>query len=311
MRPLPTRAAVIGLGTMGPGMAATLARAGLQVRCYDAKAEQRDKAPEAIRFAFGVLAQFGREAAGGPEAVSVHDSLAEAVEGADLVIESVPEIPALKDELFAQLEAHAPADCVLASCTSGIPITRLQQPTSRPGRVIGMHWSNPPHIIPMIEVVPGERTDAEVTGWMVDTIKGLGLLPVVVKKDVPGFVENRVLYALLREACDLVEEGVIEPEELDTCVSWGIGYKIAVIGPMALLDMAGLDIYQAVGSYLNKELCNREDVCGYVTERTAAGRLGIKSGGGIFDYTPEQAATLRAERAKRLVAVRRALEGRD
>jgi len=172
-----------------------------------------------------------------------------------------------------------------------------------------MHWSNPAHVIPMIEVIAGNETQKETVTWMVDTIKGLGLLPVVVQKDVPGFVENRILYALLRECVDLVEKGVIDAEGLDTCVSWGIGYKLSVVGPMALLDMAGLDIYQAVGSYLNKELSTRGDVSGYVTERTAAGKLGMKTKGGIFNYTPERITELQGQRARRLVAVRKALEG--
>jgi len=172
-----------------------------------------------------------------------------------------------------------------------------------------MHWSNPAHVIPMIEVIAGNETKKETVTWMVDTVKGLGLLPVVVQKDVPGFVENRILYALLRECVDLVEKGVIDAEGLDTCVSWGIGYKLSVIGPMALLDVAGLDIYQAVGSYLNKELSTRGDVSSYVTERAAAGKLGIKTKGGIFNYTPERITELQGQRARRLVAVRKALEG--
>lgn len=144
-----------------------------------------------------------------------------------------------------------------------------------------------------------------------DLIRSIGLLPVVVKKDVPGFVENRVLYALLREAVDLVERGVIEPEDLDTCVSWGIGYKLAVIGPMALLDMAGLDIYRSVSSFLNADLSRRDDVAPIVIEKTGASKFGIKSGEGIFSYTPEQAKALQGERARKLVAVRRILEGRE
>ena len=102
-------------------------------------------------------------------------------------------------------------------------------------------------------------------------------------RTLPGFVENRVLYAIMRECLDLVEQGVIEPKDLDACVSWGIGYKLAVVGPMALLDMAGLDIYAAVGGYLNKELSNRSDVAAYITERTAQRKLGIKTGGGIYE----------------------------
>jgi 5-formyl-3-hydroxy-2-methylpyridine 4-carboxylic acid 5-dehydrogenase len=142
---------------------------------------------------------------------------------------------------------------------------------------------------------------------VVEAVKRTGHLPVLIKKDVPGFVENRVLYAVMRECLDLVENGVIDPEGLDACVSWGIGYKLAVVGPMALLDMAGLDIYQAVASYLNKELSGRDDVSGYVTRRTAEKKLGIKTGGGIFNYTPERVAELQAERARKLIAVRKAL----
>jgi len=112
----------------------------------------------------------------------------------------------------------------------------------------------------------------------------------------------------MRECLDLVEQGVIEPQDLDACVSWGIGYKLAVVGPMALLDMAGLDIYAAVSSYLNKELCNRTDTAGYIAERTAQHKLGIKTGGGIYSYTPEQIAELQSARARKLVAVRKALQ---
>ena len=156
-----------------------------------------------------------------------------------------------------------------------------------------MHWSNPPHIIPMIEVISGEHTVARGRdGARSSSIRRCGHLPITIRKDVPGFVENRVLYAVMRECLDLVEQGVIEPQDLDACVSWGIGYKLAVVGPMALLDMAGLDIYAAVASYLNKELSNRADVAAYVTERTAQRKLGIKTGGGIYDYTPEKIAEL-------------------
>jgi len=232
------------------------------------------------------------------------------VAGADLVVETVPEVLELKLELLGKLDDLVSPECVLASDTSGLPITRLQEGNSNPGRVIGMHWSNPPHIIPIIEVVAGRDTAPETVDRMVAAIRQINLLPILVKKDVPGFVENRVLYAIMRECVDLVEEGVIDAEALDQCVSWGIGYKLAVVGPMALLDMAGLDIYQAVASYLNKELSTRGDVSPLITERTAKGRLGIKSGGGIFDYTPEQISELRQARAQKLVATRKALENK-
>ena len=304
-----TTAAVIGLGTMGPGMAATLARGGLTVRAFDTEAAALEKAPSMAATALAVLEQLGMPDLGGADAISYHDSLADAAAGADLVLESVPEKVEIKLEVFADLDRLVSKECVLASNTSGIPVTKLQAGNTAPGRVVGMHWSNPPFIIPVIEVIAGAETARETVDHMVQTIKDLNLLPVVVKKDVPGFVENRILYAIMREACDLVENGVIEPDGLDTCVSWGIGYKLAVVGPMSLLDMAGLDIYQAVGSYLNQDLCNRGDVSTYITDRTAKGELGMKTGTGIFSYRPEDIKALQAKRAKQLVGVRRALEG--
>ena len=202
----------------------------------------------------------------------------------------MPENLEVKAAVYRALDPLVPADTIVASDTSGIPITELQRFLSNPARLVGMHWSNPPHIIPMIEVIGGEKTAPQTVEAIVALIRSLGLLPVVVKKDVPGFVENRVLYALLREAIDLVERGVIDAEGLDTVVSWGIGYKLSVIGPMALLDMAGLDIYRSVSSFLNADLADRKDVSSFVTEKTDAGKLGIKSGEGLFSYTPERVA---------------------
>ncbi len=301
-------AAVIGLGTMGPGIAATLARGGMTVRGFDTQAEALAQAKGMAEMANGVLGNLGMAQQGAAQPIDFVSDLGAAVEGADLVVESVPEKAEIKLAVFKELGELAPANAILASNTSGIPITKLQEAAANPGRVVGMHWSNPPHVIPVIEVIAGNHTEAGTVGSMCDLIKGLGLLPVVVKKDVPGFVENRVLYAIMRESLALVEEGVIEPEELDTCVSWGIGYKLSVVGPMALLDMAGLDIYQAVGSYLNAELDNRGDVSKVITDRTAQGQLGMKTGSGMFEYTPEKIQALRGERAKKLVAVRKALE---
>ncbi len=302
-----TRVALIGLGTMGPGIAATLTRAGMTVSAFDLSPEQRAKAPQSIKMATGVLTTLGMADRAAGE-VAIHADLAAALEGAELVIENVPEKLELKTQVLGEIDRLVSRECVIASDTSGIPITKLQAGNSAPGRVVGMHWSNPPHIIPIIEVVAGKETAPATVSWMTNFVKGLGLIPILVKKDVPGFVENRVLYAVMRECLDLVEQGVIDPEGLDACVSWGIGYKLSVVGPMALLDMAGLDIYQSVGSYLNKELCARGDVSPYVTARTAAGKLGIKTGGGIFDYTPAKISELQSQRARRLVAVRKALE---
>ncbi|WP_442578430.1 5-formyl-3-hydroxy-2-methylpyridine 4-carboxylate 5-dehydrogenase [Mesorhizobium sp. ASY16-5R] len=303
------RVALIGLGTMGPGIAARLARGGLDVVAFDSAAAAVERAKAMLPVAAGALDRLGiTPPEAGEGTIAFAASLAEAVKGCDLVIENVPEDAGIKAEIYRAIDPLIGSQTIVATDTSGIPITGLQENISHPERFVGMHWSNPPHIIPMIEVIGGAKTAPATVAAIRDLIRSLGLLPVVLKKDVPGFVENRVLYALLREAVDLVERGVIEAEDLDTCVSWGIGYKIAVIGPMALLDMAGLDIYRSVSSFLNADLADRKDVSPAVEERFAARKLGIKTGEGMYSYTPERIAALQGERAGKLIAIRRILE---
>ena len=301
------RAAVIGTGTMGPGMGAVLARAGLETALYDVSEEQLEKAKAGVALAKGVLDRLEAPTKPGGS-LSYETDLASALAGADFVAEAVPEKLDLKHQVFREFEQHVATDAVLASNTSGIPITRIAEACANPERVVGMHWSNPPHLIPMIEVIPGEQTDQRVVDEACALVRRFGYHPVV-EKEVPGFVENRILYAILRECCDLVDRGIIDPRGLDLNVRWGIGYKLAVIGPMELLDMAGLDIYNAVGSYLNKDLSTSGEVSQTIRGLIDQGRLGMKTGGGIYDYTPEQIGELRAQRAAKLVAVRKALEG--
>jgi 3-hydroxyacyl-CoA dehydrogenase len=213
----------------------------------------------------------------------------------------------MKREVFAKFEEFSSPDTILATNTSGIPISDIAANLAHPERVIGMHWSNPPHLIPMIEVVPGEKTSDVVRDRLVEIIKAFGFEPVV-EKEVPGFVENRILYAILRECVSLVERGVVSQADMDTVVKWGIGYKLAVIGPMRLLDMAGLDIYQSVGSYLNRDLSNEAGVSSLVTDRTEKGQLGMKTLGGMYEYADQEDVNAhRARIAAGLVATRKTL----
>jgi 3-hydroxyacyl-CoA dehydrogenase len=301
------RAAVIGTGTMGPGMGAVLARAGIETALYDVSAEALERAKAGADLAASVLDRLEapREDGG---SLRFESELDAALDGADFVLEAVPEKLELKHEVFPQFERHVSPAAVLASNTSGIPITKIAAVCERPERVVGMHWSNPPHLIPMIEVIPGELTAPETVERTSELVRRFGYHPVV-EREVPGFVENRILYAIMRECLDLVDRGIIDPEGLDLNVRWGIGYKLAVIGPMELLDMAGLDIYNAVGSYLNQDLSTSGEVSTTIRDLIAQGRLGMKTGGGLYDYTPEQIEELRARRAGKLVAVRKALEG--
>jgi 3-hydroxyacyl-CoA dehydrogenase len=303
-------AAVIGTGTMGPGMGAVLERAGLEVTLYDVSEEALERAKQGVELARGVLERLGGERADGG-GIRFEGDLAAALDGVDVVLEAVPEKLELKQEIFGQFEQHVSDDAVLSSNTSGIPITKIAEGLDHPERVIGMHWSNPPHLIPMIEVIPGDGTSEETVAAASALIERLGYYPSLLRKEVPGFVENRVLYAIMRECLALVDEGVIDPEELDLNVKWGIGYKLAVIPPMQLLDVAGLDIYESVGSYLNSDLSTESGVSETITRLTGEGKLGLKTGGGLFDYSEDQLAELPKKRAAALVAVRKTLDQQD
>jgi 3-hydroxyacyl-CoA dehydrogenase len=300
------RVAVMGTGTMGPGIGAVLARAGMQVSMYDTSQEALERARAGYDLAWGVLDRLETPAVEGSSARYV-STVAEALAGTEFVIEAVPEKLELKQQVYAEYEKHVGPEVILASNTSGIPATKIAANLAHPERVVVMHWSNPPHLIPMIEVVPGEKTSQAAVDDTIAVIEDIGYYPCLLKKEVPGFVENRVLYAIMRECLALVDEGVIGREELDLNVKWGIGYKLAVIPPMQLLDMAGMDIYTSVASYLNPDLSNAAEVSPTIRSLVEDGRLGMKTKGGLFDYTDEQIGQLRAQRGAKLVAVRKAL----
>jgi 3-hydroxyacyl-CoA dehydrogenase len=301
-----SKAAVMGTGTMGPGMGAVLARAGYQVALYDTSTEALERAKAGYELAWGVLDRLETPAVEGGS-VRYATDMADALAGAELVVEAIPENLELKQRVYAEYERHIGSEVIIASNTSGIPATKIAANLQHPERVVVMHWSNPPHLIPMIEVVPGERTSQTTVDAALAVIKDVGYVPCLLKKEVPGFVENRVLYAIMRECLALVDEGVVSADELDVNVKWGIGYKLAVIPPMHLLDMAGMDIYTAVASYLNPDLSNAAQVSPTIKDLVSKGRLGMKTKGGLFDYTDEEVAALRAERGAYLVKVRKAL----
>jgi 3-hydroxyacyl-CoA dehydrogenase len=302
-----SHATIVGTGTMGPGMGAVLARAGIQVTLFDVEPEALEKAKATVGMVEGVLDRLELPVRDGG-GLRYETEQSSALEEVDVVIEAIPEQADLKRQLFAEIEGHISPQAIIASNTSGIPATRLAEGLQHPERVIVWHWSNPPHLIPMNEVIPGEQTSGEVTSAIEDLTRRIGYHPVTLKKEAPGFVENRVLYAIMRECLALVDEGVIDVEGLDLCVKWGIGYKLAVVPPIQLLDMAGLDIYTSVASYLNQSLSNETGVSSTATDLKDEGRLGIKTGGGFFDYSPERVAELGRQRAAALVAVRKALD---
>lgn len=302
----PRKITVLGSGIMGPGIAAVFARSGADVTIYDVVQDALDRAAEGTKMAAGVLDALGAPRGDRQGELAFTTDIAEALAGAEYVLEAVPEREDLKKQVIAQVEELVGSEVIIASNTSGIPITKLAEGMAHPERFVGMHWSNPPHVIPMIEVVPGERTSDAVRDAVVALANSFGY-EAVLEGEVPGFVENRILYAIMRESLALVDEGIISKEDMDICVRWGIGFKLAVVGPMRLLDMAGLDTYNNVASYLNRDLSKTDGVPKMITDNIEAGTFGFKSGKGLFEYGEGDVAAKRQQIVSQLIQVRRAM----
>lgn len=302
----PRKITVLGSGIMGPGISAVFARSGADVTIYDVVQDALDRAAEGTKMAAGVLDALDAPRSDRQGEIAFTTDIAEALAGTEYVLEAVPEREDLKKQVIAQVEELVGREVVIASNTSGIPITKLAEGMVHPERFVGMHWSNPPHVIPLIEVVPGEQTSDAVRDAVVALAHSFGY-EAVLEGEVPGFVENRILYAIMRESLALVNEGIISKEDLDICVRWGIGFKLAVVGPMRLLDMAGLDTYTNVASYLNRDLSNTDGVPKMITDNIEAGTFGFKSAKGLFEYGEGDVAAKRQQIVSQLIRVRRAM----
>lgn len=286
------RIAVLGLGTMGHGIAQIFASNGHPVRCYDSAARARDTLKERIRSNMDQKARLGLSPGPDPEAVlgriEVVSELEPSVQGADFVVEAVREDLPTKMELFQWLEDLVSGETILASNTSTFPMTKMSRDLRRPQRTLVTHWFNPPHIIPLVEVVPGHETSEETVGNTMDLLQRNGKLAIRLHKEVPGFLVNRIQAAVFREIWDLVEQGVATPEQVDQAVSASIGLRLAAAGPFEIADFAGLDITGHVFGHLLKEISSSRSLPPAVDRLVKEGRYGVKSGRGIYDYTPER-----------------------
>ncbi len=270
------RVAVLGSGVMGVNIARTFLRAGAEVALYS-------RSEETLRRARAQLA-------GEREPAGASTQVAGAAAGADLVIESVPEREPLKRELLAAAEAAAGPQAVIATNTSSLSLDRLADALERPERFLGLHWFNPAHLIPLVEVVPCERTDAVVTAWAVDRLRAAGKRPLRLTRAVPGFVANRLQYALIREALALLEAGVADAPSIDAALTDCLGLRWAAIGPLRSTDLAGVDTAVAVAQQLYPELSAERSVSAPLLALRDAGRLGARGGEGFYRYEDPGAA---------------------
>jgi 3-hydroxybutyryl-CoA dehydrogenase len=270
---------VVGAGQMGGGIAQVLAASGRRVSLHDAAPGAVDRGLETMRKSLERLAAKGAD-------VSADDVLGRVtpVEGivlADLMVEAVVEDAAVKESIFREADGVLPAEAVLASNTSSIPISSLAAVTGRPDRVIGMHFFNPVPVMGLVEVVSTKETSAETRAAVVALAEELGKTPAEAN-DFPGFVSNRILLPYINEAIWALHGGVAEPEAIDTIAKLGFNHPM---GPLALADLIGLDTCVAILEVLRDGLGDpRYEPCPLLREHVAAGRLGRKSGAGFYSY---------------------------
>lgn len=286
--------AVIGAGLMGHGIALTLARAGHQLSITDPFADARASVADRIRSSMEAMGEAKDSIAAALENIQVVDSTAAAVRSADVVFEAAPEKLALKREIFAEIEAHAPKACILASNTSVMPITQIMSELWIKQRAVGTHWWNPPHMIPLVEVVKTEWTDSAVAQTVFELLQHAGKTPVMVEKDVPGFIGNRLQHALWREAISLVERGICDAESVDTVIKSCFGRRLPVLGPLENADLVGTDLTLDIHNTVLADLESRQGPSPYLEQLVAEGKLGMKSGEGFRKWSPEEADAVRA-----------------
>lgn len=288
--PRNTHAVIVGAGTMGADVAVVLARGGCrQVTVVDTRADQREQLSARVRSGLEPLGMADRA-----DRVQVVASLQEVFwEPVVLVIECITEQLAAKQALFAELLQLAPAHSLLTSNSSGIPISAIAEGLPTQERMLGLHFFMPAHLVPLVEVVLGPNSQTEQATRLSDYMRGCGSVPVLVRKDKPGFLANRLQHALSREAFAMIDEGIASPEDVDAAVRFGFGFRFLAVGPVLQRDHAGLEVHCAAAATIYPSLCNSAEPSQALLTRVAQGHLGMKSGEGFYTWTPEQIAAER------------------
>jgi 3-hydroxybutyryl-CoA dehydrogenase len=290
------RIAVIGAGLMGHGIAQVFALAGHDVTIYDSGAASLDSVKARI---LTNLRDLGDDPAA-VERVTPQDDLTVAVRAADYVVEAVLEDLALKQKLFVEIERHVRPDTILASNTSVIPITRIMEGLRDRSRALGTHWWNPPYLVPLVEVIGTQWTSQHAIDWTIALHKAAGKTPVHVKKDVPGFVGNRLQHALWREAISLVEHGICDAETVDAVIKASFGRRLAVLGPLENADLVGTDLTLAIHQTVLPDIESRPGPSPYLEKLVEDKRLGFKSGEGFRKWSAAEQAALRSKVSQHL-----------
>ena len=305
--------AVLGAGMMGTGIAQLFASKGHKVMLiyvYDDK--ERARPIETMRGNLQVLVDQGVFDESMIEEtiknVSFTEDLKEAAEFADVIFECIVENLAVKQDYFRQLDELCPPTTILASNTSAISITEIAEKSVHKERIIGTHYWNPAYLIPLVEVIRTKYVSEETEKGMFELLEGAGKKPVLVKKDVPGFLANRLQHALFREAISIVENDIAEAKDVDDAIKYGFGMRLGVMAPMEVIDNAGVDLTLSIHKYLFPHIENSTEPSKMLVEKVEKGELGFKTGKGFQEWTEEEIATSRKNLTEGLIKVAKALD---
>ena len=295
--------AIVGAGTMGNGIAQVCAQGGLDVRLIDPVAAALSKAEDNMVRNIQKLIDNGLLTASVTDVMErvIFSEDLDAAAAVDLVIEAIPEKFQLKQQLFQKLEQLCKPQAILASNTSGIPITQIANTIQTSERVIGTHFYMPAHLIPLVEVIQTEHTSEPVIEETMNFLTRMGKIPVRVRKDIPGFIGNRLQHALAREAMSLLEQGVASAEDIDLVVKASLALRLVFTGPVEQRDFNGLDIHLAIAEYLYPELENTTEPLEILKNKVAANELGIKTGKGFYDWRDKNIPEIQAKKNQELI----------
>jgi 3-hydroxybutyryl-CoA dehydrogenase len=285
-----SRVGVVGTGLMGSGIAAVFAAAGHKVFLFDKDPKRLEEAIRKIAEVHEELHSVGLTSLSQVEMLSRITTVSDLADlrSAEFILEAVPEVIEIKHALYRELEAVLEDETILASNTSGLMPSRLAEALAHPERLLVAHFWNPPHAIPLVEVVPSPRTSKQVVERTINLLRQSRAQPVLVEKEIPGFIGNRLQYAVLREALAIVRSGAASAEAVDTVMKASLGRRYATVGPFETADLGGLDTFLTIASHLMPELAKDEDVLDLMRTRVAAGQTGLRSGQGFYAWPPER-----------------------
>ena len=281
---------IIGGGLMGHGIAYLFAAVGHEVGIFEPEADIRATLPQRL----AAIAELLGDDAALLQRIAAHDQMAPAVERAAFVFEAAPEKLPLKQHIFAELESMVAPETILASNSSAIPSTEIGRNLRHRERVVGTHFWNPPHLVPLVEVIQNEKTSDQVVRATIELLRAAGKSAVHVRRDVPGFVGNRLQHAMKREAIALLAAGVCDAETIDTVVKEGFGARTAVLGPMEQSDLVGLNLTLDIAEVLYAHLDRTPGPHPFLRAKVGAGKLGMKTGEGLRQWTAQSADAVRA-----------------